>query len=54
MFNDIQIKIGLYYVNIENVKNILFKGKNASDEEIEQTLNNLISEDIKLLDVELI
>ena len=54
IFNDIQVKVGFYDANKENVRNIIFKGRNPTDDEVEETLNKLISENTKILNVELL
>ncbi len=54
--NDVKVNIGFYDVNEENIRKIIFKGKNPSDDEIEMMLNKFNSEDrnAKILAVELI
>ena len=52
---DVKVKIGFYDANIENVRRIIFKGKNPTDEEVENMLNQITynNETTKLLAVEL-
>ena len=41
ILGDLNIKIGFYDANAENVRKIIFNGKNPTDEEVEEALNNL-------------
>ena len=52
---DVKVKIGFYDADKENVREIIFRGKNPTDEELDQMLNQLTSngeENVKLLAVE--
>ena len=52
---DVKVKIGFYDADKENVRKIIFRGKNPTDEEVDQMLNQLTSngnENVKLLAVE--
>ena len=51
---DVKVNIGFYDVNKDNIKRIIFKGKNPSDKEVEDMLNELTSGDknAKILAVE--
>lgn len=54
-FKDINISIGFYDANEENVRKFMFKGKNPTDEQVKNTLNQLNSgeADAKILAIEL-
>ena len=54
-FNDVKVNIGFYDVNVENVRRIIFREENPSEEEIENMLNEISggNENTKLLAVEL-
>ena len=52
---DVKVKIGYYDADKENVRKIIFRGKNPTDEEVDNMLNQLTSsgqENVKLLAVE--
>ena len=52
---DVKVKIGFYDADKENVRKIIFRGKNPTDEEVDNMLNQLTSsgqENVKLLAVE--
>ena len=52
---DVKFKIGFYDADKENVRKIIFRGKNPTDEEVDNMLNQLTSsgqENVKLLAVE--
>jgi len=53
--NDVKVKIGFYDANQENIKRFFFKGKNPTEEEVENTLKQITSDDTdaKILAVEL-
>ena len=53
--DDLNVIIGFYDADKENVKKIFFKGEKPTDEEIEEKLNDIISvnEDAKLFAIEL-
>ena len=53
--NDVKIKIGFYDVDKENVRKFIFRGKNPTENEVENRYNQLTSngsENVKLLAVE--
>ena len=54
-FKDINISIGFYDANEENVRKFMFKGKNPTDEQVKNTLNQLNSGEVdaKILAIEL-
>lgn len=54
-FKDINISIGFYDANEENVRKFIFKGKNPTDEQVKNTLNQLNSGEVdaKILAIEL-
>ena len=54
-FKDINISIGFYDANEENVRKFMFKGKNPTDEQVKNTLNQLKSGEVdaKILAIEL-
>ena len=43
LLEDVKLKIGFCDVNKESVKNIMFKGQNPTDEEIDQVLEQFKS-----------
>ena len=52
---DVKIKIGFYDADKENVRKFMFRGKNPTDTEVENTYNQLTSngtENVKLMAVE--
>lgn len=51
---DVKVNIGFYDANEDNIKRIMFKGKNPSDKEVEDMLNEVTSGDknAKILAVE--
>ena len=53
--NDIKVNIGFYDANEENIRKFIFKGKNPTDEEVENTLNQFNSgeAETKILAVEI-
>ena len=53
--NDIKVNIGFYDANKENIRKFIFKGKNPTDEEVENTLNQFNSgeAETKILAVEI-
>ena len=56
ILGDLNIKIGFYDANIENVRKIIFNGKNPTEKEVEDALNNLNSgyENTQLLACEIL
>ena len=54
--NDIKVNIRFYNANEENIRKFIFKGKNPSDEEVENTLNqfNAWDAETKILAVEIL
>lgn len=54
--NDIKVNIGFYDANEENIRKFIFKGKNPSAEEVENTLNQFNAGDAetKILAVEIV
>ena len=52
--NDVNVKIGFYDANEENIKKFIFKGKNPTDEEVENMLDNFNSGNggTKILEIE--
>ena len=54
-FKDINVNIGFYEANEENVRRFMFKGKNPTDEQVKNTLNQLTSGDVeaKIFTIEL-
>ena len=54
-FKDINISIGFYDANEENVRKFMFKGKNPTDEQVKNTLKQLNSGEVdaKILAIEL-
>ena len=53
--NDVKLKIGFYDGNKENVRKFMFRGKNPSDQDVENTYNQLSSngtENVKFLAIE--
>ena len=56
ILGDLNIKIGFYDANIENVRKIIFNGKNPTEKEVEDDLNNLNSgyENTQLLACEIL
>ena len=56
ILGDLNIKIGFYDENIENVRKIIFNRKNPTEKEVEDALNNLNSryENTQLLACEIL
>ena len=54
-FKDINISIGFYDANEENVRKFMFKGKNLTEKQVKNTLNQLnsVEVDAKILAIEL-
>ena len=52
---DVNITIGFYEATEDNVRKFMFRNKNPTDDEIKETLNQLISEDVdaKILAIEI-
>ena len=53
--NDVKVKIGFYDANKENIRKFFFRGKNPTDEEVDNMLNNICggNENTKLLALDL-
>ena len=56
LFKDTNIKIGFHDMNKQNIKKIIFKDYNPTEEEIEEVINqyDLENDEIKLLVIELV
>ena len=52
---DVNITIGFYEATEDNVRKFMFRNKNPTDDEVKETLNQLISEDVdaKILAIEI-